>query len=522
MAMFMGMVCRMLSGKNKAEYSAEENFKEKEMKKIFGLTTAVLLSMIVTGGGALWAQNLPGGIFASPQSDASQGRLRSNADDFIRPDFYTNVKFEKWFGMGSYGSTGRATAGLATKVGGLYLGAFYNGNFWTGDPSANDYTERELDNFWTAGEWKTYKVFAEPSVTPGPVNNFAVLLGVADMGFRLTYRTNYQSFNKSDVVINLAGNPTLMKSYKAEEGYVIPQVAWAMAKDLSTSIGVRPYVTFDLDFRRNNTKYESFTSATDTSGEIVENSSNYVQPTIVAGLGGVTFINKDGFKGSADIEYTLSWRAYSNEYNYTDANGKLAIAKIKGVNAGGQNGLTTNSYTQNIITPSVSGAWNSGNVGLRFRLNLPVTITGTEEADMAIKNGNTSGELVKNGAWEKSTAFAFQPDLRLAMSWRVVPKLALYFGGQLRTTAISLTTTDRNTYSQDEEAAPHTATKTKANNFGGTFTNNLRLGTTFNITDNVWLEAQTGVWNSDGRASVFGTGTNGLFEFSSLLVGLKF
>ena len=62
-----------------------------------------LLLLLIAAAGGLWAQNLPGSIFSSPQSDASQGRMRSNADDFIRPDAYTNVKFDKWFGMTSYG-----------------------------------------------------------------------------------------------------------------------------------------------------------------------------------------------------------------------------------------------------------------------------------------------------------------------------------------------------------------------------------------------------------------------------------
>jgi len=52
------MVCRMLSGKgNCGIFRLKENFKEKAMqKKILGLTTVLLLSMIAIGG--LWAQDL--------------------------------------------------------------------------------------------------------------------------------------------------------------------------------------------------------------------------------------------------------------------------------------------------------------------------------------------------------------------------------------------------------------------------------------------------------------------------------
>ena len=543
--------------------------------KIFGLMTAIALSMIAVGG--LWAQaalpNNPGTIntrpdpvtgdpvplytaspiFASPQSDASQGRMRSNADDFIRPDAYTNLKFEKWFGMTSYASTGKATAGIAKNFGSLYLGAFYNGNFWAGKP-ANNYTEQTLLGFrgFPVATYDVYTdrtyydnrpdVFGRPSVdvSTGPVNNAALLIGVANMGFRFTYRTNYQSFKKSDFVIATVatvagqdpGDPdeenttyTFVRSAQAEQGYIAPQVAWSMAKDL-TSFGIRPYVTFDLDFHRDSRRYETegYVNGVPVGlGEQIDNSRNYAEPKVAAGLGGVAFVNKDGFKGVVDIDYELIWRTFNNEYSYQTA-GLWQTAEIKGLNYNGR--LTTNSYSRNVITPSVAGAWTSGNVGLRFKLNLPMTITGEEVANIGYRRIGTidiPSALVKQGASTETSTFAFQPDLRLALSWRVVPKLALYLGGRLQTTAISLSTIEGRTYAQDVEA-PFSLTTRKNNNFGGTFTHNLRLGTTLNISDNVWLEAQTGLWNSEGRASVFGTGTgsNGLFEFSSILVGLKF
>jgi hypothetical protein len=483
--------------------------------KILGLTTAIALSMIVAGG--LWAQSLPGNIFSSPQSDASQGRMRSNADDFIRPDAYTNVKFEKWFGMTSYGQSNRATAGLATKIGGLYLSAFYNGNFWAGKP-ANNYTESEA-NLWGDG-YKTYRDYGTPSVATGPVNNAAILLGVGDMGFRLTYRTNYQSFSKKDIFAEApVGGKQYFKSYKAENGYIIPQIAWSMTKDL-TAIGLKPYVTVDLAFQRDSLKGEVYITKTETSGEYIFSSGNYFEPKISFGLGGITVLNKDGFKGSIDLDNDLYLRVYNNEYTYYDNTGKPKSAKIKGLNDD-TNGLTTNSYFQDVITPSVAGSWSSGNVALRFKLNLPMTIIGTEVTDMDIKDDK--GTLQKNGDNTKTSTFAFQPDLRLALSWKVFPKLALYVGGRLQTTPLSSSTVTEKTYTADKEDE-HSTTKEKNNGFGTAagVTHNLRLGTTFNISDNVWVEAQTGLWNSEGKASVFSTTSWGLFEFSSILVGLKF
>ena len=493
-------------------------------KKMVGLMTAIALSMIVAGG--LWAQSLPNipgtnnGIFSSPQSDASQGRMRSNADDFIRPDAYTNVQFEKWFGITSYGQPGRATAGLATKVGGLYLSAFYNGNFWAGRP-ANNYTETEKD-LWGDG-YKTYRDYGTPTVTPTgtrPINNAAILLGVGDMGFRLTYQTNYLTFKKSDIFAEApVGGPQYFKSYKAENGYISPQIAWSMTKDL-TAIGIKPYVTVDLTFQRDSLEGEVYLfSKTETSGEVILSSKNYFEPKISFGLGGVTVFNKDGFKGSVDLDNDLYLRVYNNEYTYLDSNYKPKSSKIKGLND--EDALTTNSYARDVVTPSASGSWSSGNVALRFKLNLPMTITGTEVTEMDIKDDK--GTLQKDGDNTKTSTFTFQPDLRLALSWKVFPKLALYVGGRLRTTPLTGETVTVKTYTDDKEDE-HSTIKKKNNSASGTFTHNLRLGTTFNISDNVWVEAQTGLWDSEGKASVFGTGSTswGLFEFSSILIGLKF
>ena len=54
--------------------------------KIAGLTLALLLAM--TGNLRAQLIDLPGGSFSSPQSTATQGRIRSMADDALRPDGY--------------------------------------------------------------------------------------------------------------------------------------------------------------------------------------------------------------------------------------------------------------------------------------------------------------------------------------------------------------------------------------------------------------------------------------------------
>ena len=187
--------------------------------KIRIFTLALLLSFIVMGA---WAQNLPGfpsapgvstkhtwasSIWTSAQSSTTEGRYRSNTDDFIRPDSYTGVKFNKWFGFASFLWAGEeastemlATLGFATKVSNIYIGALYTGNLWDKVPN-NDYIEEVPATTPLGGDTgKTYDVYPSINVAADPGNNFAVLIGVADMGFRLTYRTNYLAFNEKDIV----------------------------------------------------------------------------------------------------------------------------------------------------------------------------------------------------------------------------------------------------------------------------------------------------------------------------------
>jgi hypothetical protein len=96
------------------------------------------------------------GFAASPQSIATQGRYRSTADNFIRPDSFSGVSFEKFFFMTSFASTTEARLGFATKLGSAYLGLGYSGTFWTN--VATPLTYREEYSAWPAGA-KTIPVY---------------------------------------------------------------------------------------------------------------------------------------------------------------------------------------------------------------------------------------------------------------------------------------------------------------------------------------------------------------------------
>ncbi|MDR0320779.1 MAG: hypothetical protein LBI28_04680 [Treponema sp.] len=488
--------------------------------KVF--TLALLMLMIASAG--LWAQNLPGGIWTSPQSSATEGRYRSNADDFIRPDAYTGLRLNNWFGMVAFNNLGStdlsmATLGFATKVNDVYIGTFYSGNFWTWAPT-NYYTETSTTP--TGGPAGIYDVYSSINVVPNPINNVALLIGVADMGFRLTYRTNYQSFTNSNIVVG----SQLYRNYHAEEGYLAPQIAWAMAKDLVTGKGIRPYVTLDLVFDRNYQKTETAGSDGTATGEKILRSQNHFDPSLGIGLGGYTFYNKDGFRGSFDLDYVFTMKLYDNEYSYVEG-GQYKTGRFNGIFSPGSFPYTEQSNMFHSLTPSISGSWSKDRLALKFKLNMVLTLTTDESNTMAL-NGSS---LVRNGNSDLTTTFTFRPDLRLSLQYKLIPdRLTLNTGARIQATSITLTTIDHKYYNDGAETRGQ-ATTIHQNSFGDNsgggsgFASRFNIGVTYNFTENAWVEALTGVSGSYGNKSaieVFGTGDNGLFSFGSILVVLKF
>jgi hypothetical protein len=515
-----------------------------ERMKNKGFILALLLSMIAAMGA--WAQNLPGGIWASPQSTTTEGRYRSNADDFIRPDYYSGIKLNKWFGLVSFNSKldsegaelgALATAGFATKISKIYIGAFYSGDFWTWAPT-NNYTERQFfeSNAPAGGSvGKTYDVYGNINVVPRNVNNAAILIGIADMGFRLTYRTNHHWFKKDGIV---TGNDTngyqLYQSYQAAGGYIAPQIAWAMAKDL-TKDGIRPYATFDLVLNRNYQKMEPAggtvvgegEDAVKITGERIYNSENHLDPSLGLGMGGYTFYNKNGFKGSVDFDYVLTMNIYSNEYSYVEDD-QYKTGKIKGTFRVSGIPLIEEKYMSNLFTPSLSGSWSADRLALKFKLNLPLTLINEESNNMGLDSSNN---LIRAGISDKSTTIVFRPDLRLALQYKIIPdRLVLNTGARIQTTAITAKTTKHAIFSREEAnfGEPLESSKVHERSFadntgtGSRFASRFHLGATFNFTENAWVEAMTGVSNAygDGAIEIFTPG--GLFSFGGIMVGLKF
>ena len=500
------------------------------MKKI--ILMAVICTVIAEGG--LFAQAIPGG-FTSPQNQATQGRLRSAADDFIRPDSYSGVAFTNWYGMASFASTSLATLGYATKVGGgekpVYIGAFYSGSFWANAQSF-DFTERKIPWLDTEKEVSIYNSL--PSFTTSPSNQVAVIIGAADMGFRLSYRTTHQSLKESDFAVpDDPDNTTAYEyyqSYETERGLISPQLAWSMAKNL-TANGIKPWATFDLSFNRNYTKdaqYSPNASGDWTAIEYIITSQNNIAPEFNVGLGGYTIANKNNWRTSADIEYRLQMTTYDNDYNYTDEKGENKTSSFNGTYDGSKGALVEQSSDAHRIRPSLSTQWNGEKLRLRGRIDFNLIFSNTENNPMAIKVDGSgkqlpSGELVYVGDTAKASTFQFNPDISLGAQWQVASRFFLNVGGRINLLALQTTTTEGKAY-ENGEAVKNSDYKTTAASYGAT-QNHLTLGVTLNAADNLSIEAATGLIGTGkgtNNVNVFDTGSTGLLNFGSVLVALKF
>jgi hypothetical protein len=518
---------------------ARRTNKEKTLKSNTIFAAALLLSLTAAGG--LWAQNTAtdpdNGNSLSPTNNGTSGRFKTAIDDYISPQDYAGLKLNNWFSYASWATAGQPQFGFAKQINNFYLGLYYKGTFWGG---VNNFAGKEeiIPTFMGGTESKKLTTYTIPAPLDYPDNSVAVLFGFADMGIRLGFSSTYDSF-KSDGDMRVEAGVTSgvatynhYKSYALENGNLVPQIKWGMARNLIKQ-GVKPYATATLNFHRESLRANQYSTPNETSGEKILYSQNYFQPTFAAGLGGFTFYDADGFKGSVDLDYTLRLNLYSNDYSYAeDTSAGVAPADYKygtktfngtwgPVSAANASLiLRERSYIYNSVVPSLAASWSSGNLGLKAKLRANLDFDTTKTTDMDATrdaDGKTNGNLQKHGNDETRDTFTVTPRLDLGLQYGIIPgKLTLNAGGRLAR-GITFTTTDLKVYDSGNEDQIK-ASKSKSSGFG-TMTWRLHAGAMFNFSDNVWIEASTGVQNG---VNVFSTGADGLFNFTAIAVGLKF
>ena len=485
------------------------------MKKIFLISILVLAA-----AGTTFAQSVPDG-WESPTSAATGGLFSSNADDFINPSAYDGLEFEKFFAMTSFENTNKVNLGFAVNAGSLYIGAYYGGNFWQGRLGF-PYTEQRES--WLGVPKDGVRVFTQANleIDPDdlPENQLSLLIGVADMGFRISYYSQHQSYKDENFKIGsgIGNDVRYVKSGKTEAGLISPQFAWGMAKDLSEN-GIRPYVTVDLPFNRTYQKGEVYISNTEIE-ERVGTSANYLEPVIGVGLGGYTISSGENIEFSVDLDYAFTIKlAGNNEYNYTDSSGDTQVASFSGIND--EDYKYETSYNNHFISPSIGGTLSKEKFEVSFRLYLNCEYENEQEIPLDFKEDTTNGTLVKTGVGTKDSTFKFYPEFALAAQWQIIPKLALNIGGQIAFGAAYFSNQTFSVYDNDKEVS---SSKLISSGFGA-IENTLSLGVIFNMTDNLTFEAScgTGSGASGNGIGVFDTTTDkGLFYFGGILASLKF
>jgi len=496
------------------------------MKK--SIVIVLMLSMIT---GAVFAQSMglpnpnlfngdatntgSGGGFTSPQAAATQGRIRSSADDLVRPDAFVGIRYENWFGFASLANSDRATLGYTTKFTSeeedkkpVFLSLFYNGRLWG---NSHQKTFIEGRDYWLGEEKDDVRIYTAGTslTTASPLNQFAVLFGLADMGFRLTLTSTYKSFNDE----NFATETDYFDYIDIGRGILSPQLAWSMTKNLNSK-GIRPFATVDVVFSRDFNKEQgySFDVAGDTWGKddaIINHSRNNTLIELGAGLGGYIIAEKNSWRTQADLEYRLQYYMFNNEYLH----GNNVFSTFNGINVGGA--LTERSLMTNKIRPILVTQWNGDKLQLRGKLDFNFDLTNNSFTPLYVKDNN--GTLGIDGYTRDVLVLAFNPDLRLSARWQAADKLFVNFGTRINQTT-SITTTKGEEY-EDDVLTPNSSYKAFATSYGST-SNQLTLGVTINATDKLFIEATSGVGTNNGL-SVFDT-ASGPMNFSSLLIGLRF
>jgi len=502
------------------------------------LASIFLLSVITTG--VLQAQqntntttDPDNSNSLSPTNTSTSGRYKTAIDDYISPQDYTSLKLNNVFTYASWATTGQPQLGFAKQINDVYLAFYYKGTFWGG---VNNFASKDeiVSAFMGGTASKKLTTYTIPEPLDYPDNTLAVLVGFANMGIRLSFSSTYDTFkNDGNMRVESAsGGYNYYKKYELEHGNLVPQIKWAMSKDILEQ-GIRPYATLTLNFHRENRKVDEYTDYNKTSGDKILYSQNYFQPSLAIGLGGFTFYNENDLKASVDFDYTLKFSVYSNDYSYAldtsaGVNSKDYVYGIKTINGTWGPTSATNpalvlrekSNIYNSIVPSVSCSWSSGNIGIKTKFRLNFDFDNTKTTDMNVvrdASGKTDGSLQKEGDDETKDVFTMTPRLDIGLQYKIIPeKLTLNIGGRLAR-SVAFTTTSVKKYDTNGKEDGNGANNSKSVNFGE-MTWRLYAGTMFNFNENLWLEAVTGVQNG---VNVFGTGVDGLFNFTSIALGFK-
>jgi len=534
------------------------------MKKL--VVIAVLFTAIVTGAFAQ-AGEITDYMFGLP------------GGNYMEVQWYPYAGFEKFYVQAGL-STGKADLGFAAKNSKIYFGVSYAGNifhqynwsyteegtFFPGPASGTDTTLATSPNNKKIKSYTTPANFASPSVAGGytrPVDhNIGILIGVANMGFKIGFSSDYQIFEvKEDVRVDYVN----YKSYKIEYGNLTPSVKWGMAKDLIENKGIRPAVELSFGFHVDQREVEEYETVTVggvntypikgrdkkiTAANGSDGTDNYTVFGLKINLGGFTIVSQDnGFSFSVDLDYSLESKIYGdNQVAYLYNAPGTTYNTYRYFKEKGRNYDSTDStYETDIVNgnhkiePTLQVQWSSDKVGLGAKLHLPVTIDSDEYTTNTIVSGtnNFYTGLPASGASSykfrkdssvKEVTVGFAPELKLGGQYKLVPdKLNINMGATIGLSKAESTTTETTTIDYAGSTVTtgwikrNETTKTEVVPASNPTSSSFSVGATLFLTKNVILDAWTGVKDAT-YFNLFGdnSGTPSLTYFGGILLMLSF
>jgi len=515
-----------------------------ENKKRF--IAAVVITLLLAAGGSLYASPF---LFTSPQKAATSSQIWSDVDKFISVGKYAQVDFDRWFGAVSFSNgdfphstlTRVAQFGFATKLDSLYIAFYYGGNGL--NLPLHTYRE-DADGKKIYTENSSLYLPTTGTSVPYPYNEFSLLLGVADMGFRLSFATDYRSREEKDFAV---GTSTLTdySSFIDEDGSLNPQLAWGMTKALIPNVGLRPHVYLDFDFYRNSTKFDRGSGIEFGGNQIgtVPNptpppanepvysnfSSNHLGLGLTAAAGGLSLYKDNGFDFGVDLWYFLNFRLFDNQYStapgeLVDFKGKFRNIQSLPVDPSDLSQgyyilyFFDTDYSNHRLLPEVYASWSDEEkkLALYAKLGLGLTLNSSTISVMDLQPTGA----VKQGPETITTTFSFNPTLDLGLQWAIVPeKFFLNVGSKISFLSFDLKSGVTDEYSNDTKGDN---TVTDINNSFGQAATELKVGLTFNPTENLGFQAMCGVNTTTNNVSVFDTSASGLAVFSKIIATVKF
>jgi hypothetical protein len=496
-------------------------------KKIYGLTAAFTLSLILHGAAFVQqASSTPLDFSVSPTKSSTAGLFTGAADDYLDVNAYNSVEFNSFFSYGSLASMVVGQFGFAKRIGAVYVGAGYVGSMGRGWERV-DLTECEIDvSGLGLGRWKKLNEADAINGDIGAVlplngNNerFAVLIGVADMGFKIGFAADRKSFEAEDVYFGTYDKNLVYSSYSARHGWLIPSVGWGMARGL-TENGIRPSVNLTVGFYSEESKgalYFDLEVDDEKDIEMMFVSQNYCEPILEIALGGYDFYRGNSVRFGVDAEYTLCMKIYKNIYNLPDGNGGLAFGVVDGVYEGTT--IIKSDSSVHVLKPSVKlDCAFSDAVQLRAKAAFPVMFASQTNTGMDVDIADGCA-LKKHGVDFEMSAFSIAPVIDAALQYKILDnKLVFNMGVSFIAATITAATETTNNYVYGEEI-PHQKRIKKIKQRSTNSPESLRCGVIWNINENIGVEAVTGV--TAAEFDLMGSPSS-LTHFTRFLAALKF